>query len=79
MAPTKSATARYRLPNTVVPRTYRLTIEPDSDKLIYNGVVEIDTLTGEHGRRPTLLARMQTSRASLSRSMPMRALRPAAS
>jgi aminopeptidase N len=42
MAPTKSATARYRLPNTVVPRTYRLTIEPDSDKLIYNGVVEID-------------------------------------
>ena len=41
-APKKAATSPYRLPDTVTPIAYRLTIEPDLDKLTYNGAVEID-------------------------------------
>ena len=41
-APKKTATSPYRLPDTVMPIAYRLTIEPDLEKLTYNGVVEID-------------------------------------
>ena len=41
-APKKAAPSPYRLPDTVTPIAYRLTIEPDLDKLTYNGVVEID-------------------------------------
>ena len=41
-APKKAAPSPYRLPDTVTPIAYRLTIEPDLDKLTYNGAVEID-------------------------------------
>ena len=41
-APKKAATSPYRLPDTVTPIAYRLTIEPDLEKLTYNGAVEID-------------------------------------
>ncbi|MBC8020361.1 MAG: hypothetical protein H7X78_04005 [Methyloceanibacter sp.] len=41
-APKKAATSPYRLPDTVIPIAYRLTIEPDLEKLTYNGAVEID-------------------------------------
>ena len=41
-APKKAAASPYRLPDTVTPIAYRLTIEPDLEKLTYNGVVEID-------------------------------------
>ena len=41
-APKKAATSPYRLPDTVIPISYRLTIEPDLEELTYNGAVEID-------------------------------------
>ena len=47
--PTRGAASPYRLPNTVAPVAYRLTIEPDLDKFTYTGSVEIDIDV----RRPT--------------------------
>jgi hypothetical protein len=41
-ARTRAAASPYRLPDAVAPVAYRLTIEPDLEKLTYNGVVEID-------------------------------------